>query len=75
MPGLLLKVVATTLTLVGTAASAIYVNAHVKNNGAPLHPAVLGKPVAQAHAPGGKLALTPSVHSSNVAPVTSTYAS
>ena len=56
---LLLKVVATALSLAATAASAAYVTAHLKNSGAPLQPPVL----------------TSSVRPSDIPPVTSTYAS
>jgi hypothetical protein len=56
---LLLKVVATTLSLAATAASAAYVTAHLKNSNAPLQPPVL----------------TSSIRPSDVQPVTSTYAS
>ena len=48
----------------------MHAGGHVKNGGAPLHPAV----VSQA-AGGGRLHLTPRVQTGDVAPVTSTYAS
>ena len=54
-----LKIGATILSLVATAASAMYVTAHVKNPSAPLQPPVL----------------TSSVRPADVEPVTSTYAS
>ena len=56
---LLLKIGATVLSLVATAASAAYVTAHVKNPNAPLQPPVLSS----------------SVRPADVQPVTSTYAS
>jgi hypothetical protein len=56
---LLLKIGATVLSLVATAASAAYVTAHVKNPNAPLQPPVLAS----------------SVRPADVQPVTSTYAS
>ena len=56
---LLLKVVATALSLAATAASAAYVTAHLKNSVAPLQPPVL----------------TSTVQPTDVPPVTSTYAS
>ena len=56
---LLLKVVATALSLAATAASAAYVTAHLKNTAAPLKPPVL----------------TSTIRPADVSPVTSTYAS
>jgi len=56
---LLLKIGATALSLLATAASAAYVTAHVKNPSAPLQPPVLSS----------------SVRPVDVQPVTSTYAS
>jgi len=56
---LLLKIGATVLSLVATAASAAYVTAHIKNPSAPLQPPVLSS----------------SVRPADVQPVTSTYAS
>jgi hypothetical protein len=73
MQAFLLKAVATGVTLVATVVSAVYVGAHVKNPDAPLHPSVMGHAASQA--PTGSLSLTPSVRSSDVQPVTSTYAS
>jgi hypothetical protein len=69
----LLKAVATGVTIVATVVSALYVGAHVKNPNAPLHPSVVRSAASQAS--GGSLSLTPSVRSSDVQPVTSTYAS
>ena len=69
MRALLLKVLATGLTMLTAAASAAYVGSHVKNGGAPLHP-----PVTSSGG-GGKLLLSAGVHASDVQPVTSTYAS
>jgi hypothetical protein len=68
---LVLKAVATALTLGATAAAAVHVGAHVKDSPAPLHPGVVGGSVVAATS-GGKLSLTPSVRSSNVQAVTST---
>jgi hypothetical protein len=68
-----LKAVATGITIVATVVSALYVGAHVKNPNAPLHPLVIGGSASQSS--GGSLALTPSVRSSDVQPVTSTHAS
>ena len=68
-----LKAVATGVTVVATVLSAVYVGTHVKNANAPLHPYVVGRSASQAS--GGSLSLTPSVRSSVVQPVTSTYAS
>jgi hypothetical protein len=73
MRAFLLKAVVTGVTVLATVASALYVSAHVKNPNAPLHPSVIGRPASQAA--GGKLSLTPSVRSSDVQSVTSTYAS
>ena len=56
---LILKIGATLLSLLATAASAAYVTAHVKNPDAPLQPPVL----------------ISSIRPSDVQPVTSTYAS
>ena len=70
MSALALKAAATLLTLLASAASALYVTGHVKNGAAPLHP-----PVLQAGADGGRLMLSPGVRASDVRPVTSTYAS
>jgi hypothetical protein len=72
---LVLRGVVTGITLVATVVSAVYVGAHVKNPTAPLRPSVIRGPSALSQAPGGKLSLTPSVRSSDVQPVTSTYAS
>jgi hypothetical protein len=70
MQALLLKAGATLLTMLAALGSAAYVGGHVKNGSAPLHPSVLA-----ARLPAGTLALTPSVRSANVEPVTSTHAS
>ncbi len=69
MRALLLKALATGLTMLTAAASAAYVSAHVKNGAAPLHP-----PVSSTEG-AGKLLLSAGVHTSDVQPVTSTYAS
>ena len=70
---LALKAAATGVTVLATVLSAVYVGAHVKNPNAPLHPYVVGRPASQASS--GSLSLSPSVRSSDVQPVTSTYAS
>ena len=70
-----LKAGATVLTLAAAVASAIYVSGHVKNGTAPLHPPVIGGPAAVSTSSGGRLSLSPSVRSSDVESVTSTYAS
>lgn len=73
MRTLLLKALATGLTMLTAAGSASYVGAHLKNASAPLHPAAGGS--AYASGLGGRLALGGSVHIANVEAVTSTYAS
>lgn len=70
MRPLLLKAGATLLTLLAAGGSAGYVAGHLKTGGAPLHPAVVGQP-----ADTGRLVLSPSVKSGEVAAVTSTHAS
>jgi hypothetical protein len=75
MRAFVLKGVVTGITMVATVVSAVYVGAHVKNPAAPLRPSVIRGSGAQSQASGGKLSLTPSVRSSDVQPVTSTYAS
>ena len=70
---ILLKAVATGITLLTAATSAGYVSSHLKHSSAPLHPAVGGS-VASSQT-GGRLSLSGSVHSANVETVTSTYAS
>ena len=75
MPALLLKALASALTLVTAALSALYVTMHVKNPTAPLHPWVVGGRSVAVATGGGRLHLTPSVQGAGVAPVTSTYAS
>jgi hypothetical protein len=71
-----LKLGATVLTVATTLLSALYVTSHLKNPAAPLQPAVLSASGASTvSAPGGSLTLGPSVQSSNVQPLTSTYAS
>ena len=68
-----LKVAATGLTLLASAASALYVSGHVKTSAAPLHPAVAA--TSASAGPGGRLSLTPSVTAADVQAVTSTHAS
>jgi hypothetical protein len=75
MRAFVLKGVVTGITMVATVVSALYVSAHVKNPAAPLRPSVVRGAGAQSQAASGKLSLTPSVRSSDVQPVTSTYAS
>jgi hypothetical protein len=71
MRPVLLKVAATVLTLVATAASAIFVTAHLKNPAAPLQPPVL----TGTSALGGAVIVGPSVQPTSQPPITSTYAS
>jgi hypothetical protein len=71
MRPVLMKVAATALTLTATAASAVFVTAHLKNPGAPLQPPVL----TGTSALGGAVVVGPSVQPTNQAPITSTYAS
>lgn len=71
MRSFLLKLGATVLTLGTTAASAMYVTAHLKNPSAPLQPAVL----AAQQGSVGAVTITPGVRQGDVQPVTSTYAS
>jgi len=73
MRALVLKALATGLTMLTAAGSAGYVAGHVKNAAAPLHPATGGS--AYATGTAGRLALGGSVHLANVEAVTSTYAS
>jgi hypothetical protein len=68
----LLKLGATVLTLGTTAASALYVTAHLKNPSAPLQPTVLA---SQQSGQVGGVTITPGVRQGDVQPVTSTYAS
>jgi hypothetical protein len=68
----LLKLGATVLTLGTTAASALYVTAHLKNPSAPLQPTVLA---SQQGGQAGGVTITPGVRQGDVQPVTSTYAS
>jgi hypothetical protein len=68
---LLLKAVATALTVGATAASAIFVTSHLKNPSAPLQPAVLN---ASATSVGG-VTVGPSVQPTDEPAMTSTYAS
>ena len=73
MRAFVLKAVVTGITMAATVASALYVGAHVRSPSAPLHPSVIGRAASQTA--GGRLSLTPSVRSSDVQAVTSTYAS
>jgi hypothetical protein len=76
MRTVILKAVATVLTVAATVLSALYVTAHLKNAAAPLQPTVLNASRgASVSAPGGSLTLGPSVQPSDAHPVTSTYAS
>ena len=72
---ILLKAVATGLTLLTAASSAGYVSGHVKHGSAPLHPSVNGGSAFATTQTGGRLSLSGSVHSATVETVTSTYAS
>jgi hypothetical protein len=73
MRSFVLKVAATGLTLLASAASAVYVNGHVKSSAAPLHPAVAS--ASASAGPGGRLSLSPSVTAADVQAVTSTHVS
>jgi hypothetical protein len=70
--GFFLKTGTTVLTVGATVLSALFVTSHMKNPSAPLQPPVnsAGKTVSV-----GSVTIGPSVHSSDVQPVTSTYAS
>jgi hypothetical protein len=69
MRAFILKAGATALTVAATLASSLYVASHLKNPAAPLQPIVLNAST------GGAVTLTPGVHQTAVAPMTSTYAS
>jgi hypothetical protein len=72
MRSFVIKTGATLLTVGATMLSAVFVTSHLKNPAAPLQPPVLsGGQTASA----GGVTVGPSVHSSDVQPVTSTYAS
>jgi hypothetical protein len=73
IPSWLLKLGATALSLLATGGATLFVTHHVKNPDAPLRPQAQQGQFQVA--PGGRLVLSPSVHSSDVQPVTSTYAS
>ncbi len=74
---LILKAGTTVLAIAATAASALYVTAHLKNPAAPLQPPVLNANgnASTVSALGGTVSVGPSVQASNAQPVTSTYAS
>jgi hypothetical protein len=74
---MILKVGTTVLAIAATAASALYVTAHLKNPAAPLQPPVLNanRGNTTVSALGGAVAVGPSVQASDTHPVTSTYAS
>ncbi len=74
MQVLLIRAAATALTLVAAAGAALHVTVNVKSAAAPLHPPVVGGATVSAATSGG-LHLAPSVRSSDVQAVTSTYAS
>ncbi len=71
MRSLLVKAVATALTVGATVASAAFVTSHLKNAAAPLQPAVVNASTTSV----GGLTLGPSVQPTNEPPMTSTYAS
>ena len=76
MRSLLLKAGATVVAVGATVVSSLYVTSHLKNPSAPLRPAVLNPPGAgTVSLLGGTVSVGPSVQSSDVQPVTSTYAS
>jgi hypothetical protein len=72
MRGFFLKTGTTVLTVGLTVLSALFVTSHMKNPSAPLQPPVLN---SGKSANVGAVTIGPSVHSSDVQPVTSTYAS
>ncbi len=72
MRGFVLKTGATVLTVGATMLSALFVTSNLKNPAAPLQPPVLA---GNQSASVGGVIVGPSVHSSDVQPVTSTYAS
>jgi hypothetical protein len=72
---LLLKAGATVLTVGATLLSAVYVTSHLKNSSAPLQPIVLSSSQAASVGVPGALTLGPSVTSTDMPPMTSTYAS
>ena len=67
VPAWALKVAAVGMTVLAIVASAGYVGGHVKNQSAPLRPAVQPN--------GGQVDLTPGVRATTSQPVTETYAS
>lgn len=73
MRGVVLKTGATVLAVGSTMLSALFVTSHLKNPAAPLQPPVLNS--GNQSASVGGVTVGPSVHSSDVQPVTSTYAS
>jgi hypothetical protein len=72
MRSFVLKTGATFVTIGATMVSALFVTSHLKNPAAPLQPPVLS---GNKSASAGGVTVGPSVHSSDVQPVTSTYAS
>ena len=74
---LFLKAGTTVLAIAATAASALYVTAHLKNPAAPLQPPVLNANgnASKVSALGGTVTVGPSVQPGHTQPVTSTYAS
>jgi hypothetical protein len=76
MKAFVLKSGATLFTIGTTMVSAVFVTSHLKNPAAPLQPPVLSAGQGQtASTHGGTITIGPSVQSSDVQPVTSTYAS
>jgi hypothetical protein len=69
MSPLALKALAAGITLAAVCGAAAFVGGHPRNPSAPQQPPVSGQPA------GGSVGLSPSVHASDVEPVTSTYAS
>lgn len=72
MRGFFLKTGTTVLTVGATVLSSLFVTSHMKNPSAPLQPPVIN---SGKSANVGAVTIGPSVHSSDVQPVTSTYAS
>ena len=71
MRSVLLKLVATAVTLSATVASALFVTSHLKNPSAPLQPAVLESSTTAA----GVVVVGPAAQPTSEPPITSTYAS
>jgi hypothetical protein len=71
----LLRAIATALTLGVVVLSARHVAAHLRSPSAPLHPPVVGSGTAVPVGDQGNLQLTPAVRTTDLPPATSTYVS